>query len=57
MISDLMIFSDLQTDWFLKSFGVTGYMNTLGHLLDFRISYSDLTKMHNSIFIPYEIYI
>ena len=26
----------LQTDWFPKSSGVTGYMNTLGHSLDFR---------------------
>ena len=47
----------LQTEWFLKSSGVTGYMNALGHLLDFRGSYSDLTKIHSSIFIPSEIHI
>ena len=46
----------LQTDWPLKSSGVTGYMNALGHLLDFRRSYSDLTKIHSSVFIPSEIY-
>ena len=47
----------LQTDWSLKSSGVTGYMNAPGHLLDFRRSYSDLTKIHSSVFIPSEIYI
>ena len=55
MISDFVGY--LQTDWSLKSSGVTGYMNALGHLLDFRRSYSDLTKMHSSVFIPSEIYI
>ena len=47
----------LQTDWSLKSSSVTGYMNALGHLLDFRRSYSDLTKINSSLFIPSEIYI
>ena len=55
MISDFVRY--LQTDWFLKSSGVTGYMNVLGHLLDFRRSYSDLTKIHSSVLIPSEIYI
>ena len=55
MISDFVGY--LQTDWSLKSSGVTGYMNALGHLLDFRRSYSDLTKIHSSVFIPSEIYI
>ena len=32
-------------------------MNALGHLLDFRRSYSDLTKIHSSVFIPSTIYI
>ena len=55
MISDFVGY--LQTDWFLKSSGVTGYMNALDHLLDFRRSYNDLTKIHSSMFIPCEIYI
>ena len=32
-------------------------MNGLNDLLDFRRSYSDLTKIHSSVFIPSEIYI
>ena len=36
MISDFVGY--LQTDWSLKSSGVTGYMNALRHLLDFRRS-------------------
>ena len=32
-------------------------MNALGHFLDFRRSYSDLTKIYRSVFIPSEIYI
>ena len=55
MISDFVRY--LQTDWFLKSSGVTDYINALGHLLDFRRSYSGLTKIHCSMFIPSEIYI
>ena len=55
MISDFMEY--LQTDWSLKSSGVTGYMNALGHLLDFYRSYSDLTQIKSSVFIPSEIYI
>ena len=55
MISDFVGY--LQTDGSLKSSGVTGYMNALGHLLDFRRSYSDLTKINSSVFIPSEIYI
>ena len=55
MISDFVGY--LQTDGSLKSSGVTGYMNALGHLLDFRRSYSDLTKINSSVLIPSEIYI
>ena len=55
MISDFVGY--LQTDWSLKSSGVTGYMNPLGHLLDFRRNYRDLTKIHSSVFIPFEIYL
>ena len=55
MISDFVEY--LQTDWSLKASGVTGYMNALGHLLDFRRSYSDLTQINSSVFIPSEIYI
>ena len=54
MISDFVGY--LQTDWSLKSSGVTGYMNALGHLRDFRRSHSDLTKIHSSVFIPSDIY-
>ena len=32
-------------------------MDALGHLLDFCRSYSGLTKIHSSVFIPSEIYI
>ena len=42
----------LQTDWFLKTSAVTIYINALDHLLDFRRSYNNLTKIHNSMFIP-----
>ena len=55
MISDFVGY--LQTDRSLKSSGVTGYMNALGYLLDFCRSYSDLTKIQSSVFIPSEIYI
>ena len=55
MISDFVW--HLQTDWSLKSCDVTGYMNALGHLLDFRRSYSNFAKIHSSAFIPSEIYI
>ena len=47
----------LQTGWFLDFSGVTGYINTLRNLLDFRRGYSDLTKIHSSMFIASEIYI
>ena len=55
MISDFVEY--LQTYWSLKSSGVIGYMNALGHLLDFYRSYSDLTQINSSVFIPSEIYI
>ena len=55
MISDFMGY--LQPDWSLKTSGVTGYMNTVGHLLDFRRSYSDLTKIISSVFILSEVYV
>ena len=55
MISDFVEY--VQTDWSLKASGVTGYMNALGHLLDFRRSYSDLTQINSSAFIPSEIHI
>ena len=55
MMSDFMQY--LQTDWSLKSSGVTGYMNTVGNLLDFCKSYSDLTLINSSIILPSEIYI
>ena len=55
MISDFVGY--LLTDWSLKSSGVTGYVNALGHLLDISRSYSDLTKIHSSVFIRSEIYI
>ena len=45
MISDFVGY--LQTDCSLKSSGVTDYMNALQHLIDFRRSYSDLTKTHS----------
>ena len=55
MISDFMGY--LQPDWSLKTSGVTGYMNTVGHLLDFCRSYSDLTKIISSVFILSEVYV
>ena len=53
MISDFMQY--LQTDWSLRSSGVTGYMNALGNLLDFCKSYGDLTQINSSIILPSEI--
>ena len=55
MISEFV--EHLQTDWLLKSAGVTAYMNALGHLLDYRRSFTDLIKVSNSIFIAAEVYI
>ena len=55
MISDFVGY--LQTDWSLESSGAIGYINALGHLLDFCRSYSNLIKIHSSVFIPSEIYI
>ena len=55
MISDFVGY--LQTDWSLTSSGVTGYMNAPEDFLNFRRSYSDLTKIYSSVFIPSEIYI
>ena len=55
MISDFVKY--LQTDWSLKSSGITDCMNALEHLVDFFRSYSDLTKIHSLVFIPSEIYI
>ena len=52
MISDFVGY--LLTDWPLKSSGVTGYMNALGHLLYFCRSYSHLTK--NTQFSIYSIW-
>ena len=47
----------LRTNWSLKFNGVTGYINAIGYLLDFHKSYSDLKKIHKSVFNPPEIYI
>ena len=43
-LGSVTMISDFVGYWSLKSSGVTGYMNALGHLFDFRRSYSDLTK-------------
>ena len=54
MISDFV--GQLQTDWFLKSSDVTGYINALGHLLDFRRSYTQLVKLrYNDVIITQAI--
>ena len=55
VISDFV--GNLQTDWSLKSSGVTGYMKALGYLFDFRRSCIDLTKIHSLVFISSKIYI
>ena len=55
MISDFVEY--LHTDWSLKSSGITDCTNALEYLLDFFRSYSDLTKIHNSVFILSKIYI
>ena len=55
IISDFVGY--IQTDRSVKRSCVTGYMNAPGHLLDFHRSYSDLTKIHSSVFILSEIYI
>lgn len=56
-LNDFHFVGYLQTGWFQKFSGVTGYMNSLGNFLDFRRGYSDLTKIHRSMFISLEIYI
>ena len=54
MVSDFLEYP--QTDWPLQSSDVTGYRKAPGHLLDFCRSYSDLTKIRNSVFISSGIY-
>ena len=54
MVSDFVEYP--QTDWPLQSSDVTGYRKAPGHLLDFCRSYSDLTKIRNSVFISSGIY-
>ena len=55
LISDFVGY--LHIDWSLKSSGITDYSNPPGHLPYFPRNYSDLTKIHNSVFILSEIYI
>ena len=54
LISDFV--GQLHTDWSLKSSGITDYTNAPGHLLGFPRSYSNLTKIHSSVFAPPKIY-
>ena len=55
IISDFVGY--LQTDWSLRFSGVNSYMKAPGNLLEFRRSYSDLTKINSSIFIPHLKYV
>ena len=55
MLSDFVNY--LQQKWKLGYSGIIGYMNSVGHMLDYRRSCSNITKENASIFIPSEIYI
>ena len=55
MLSDFVEY--LQNGWKIGSSGIIGYMNALGHLLDFRRTFSNSASQNVSIFLGSEIYL
>ena len=54
MLSD---FEYLQNEWKIGYSGIIGYMNALGHLLDFRRTFSNSASENVSVFLASEIYL
>ena len=55
MLSDFIDY--LQHEWKIGYSGIIGYMNALGHLLDFRRKFSHSASENVSVFLPSEIYL
>ena len=54
MLSDFVEY--LQNKWKIGYSGIIGYMNALGHLLDFRRTFSNSASENVSVFLASEIY-
>ena len=55
MLSDFVEY--LQNEWKIGYSGIIGYMNALGHLLDFRRTFSNSASENVSVFLASEIYL
>ena len=55
MLSDLVDY--LQNEWKIGYSGIIGYMNALGHLLDFRRTFSHSASENVSVFLPSEFFL
>lgn len=47
----------LQTDWKMAHSGIIGYMNSIGHMLDYRRTFSEFIREKGATFVPTEIYL
>ena len=55
MLSDFVEY--LQNKWKIGYSGIIGYMNALGHLLDFRRTFSNSASENVSVFLASKIYL
>ena len=55
MLSDFVEY--LRNKWKIGYSGIIGYMNALGHLLDFRKTFSNSASENVSVFLASEIYL
>ena len=55
MLSDFVEY--LQKQWKIGYSGIIGYMNAVGHLLDFRRTFSNSASGNVSVFLASEIYL
>ena len=55
MLSDFVEY--LQNEWKIGYSGIIDYMNALGHLLDFRRTFSNSVSENVSVFLASEIYL
>ena len=55
MLSDFVEY--LQYDWKIGYSGIIGYMNALGHLLDFRRTFSHSASKNVPVFLASEVYL
>ena len=53
MVSDFVEY--LQNEWKIEYSGIIGYMNALGHLLDFQRKFSNSVSENVSVFLASEI--